>query len=184
MTRIAIDMDDVLADTSARYLELYNAEFQNEAVSIEQLNGTSLIEAIPEHRRSRIESYLSAPEFFDGLNPRPDALRVVAALSRKYEVIIATAAMHYPDCFSTRYAWLRRHLTFIPPRQIVFCGDKGVVRADYLIDDNPWQLERFQGVGILFSAPHNASATGFTRVDSWVDVDQLFAMDSIARNAG
>lgn len=178
MIRLAVDMDDVIADTSGRYLELYNSEFVDAPVSEEEWIGTSLYEFVPEHRRDRMASYLLEPAFFAQLIPRPDALRVLQALSRNYELFIATAAMHYPECFAARYAWLRRHLPFIPPRQIVFCGDKGIISADYLIDDNPWQLERFQGRGILFSAPHNAGVSGFHRVDSWNDVERLFQSDS------
>jgi len=43
-----------------------------------------------------------------------------------------------------------------------------------LIDDNPRQLRRFQGEGILYSSPHNAGVTGFKRVNDWLDVEKLF----------
>jgi len=56
----------------------------------------------------------------------------------------------------------------------VFCGDKSIIRADYLIDDNPRQLERFSGTGILYDAPHNAMVTGFRRVKSWLEIEDLF----------
>jgi 5'(3')-deoxyribonucleotidase len=56
----------------------------------------------------------------------------------------------------------------------VFCGDKSILLADYLIDDTFRHLERFKGQGILFSAPHNAAVTGFRRVASWREIEDFF----------
>jgi 5'(3')-deoxyribonucleotidase len=56
----------------------------------------------------------------------------------------------------------------------VFCGDKGILAADYLIDDMPWNLERFRGEGILFSAPHNLRYEGFRRVETWREIEEIF----------
>jgi 5'(3')-deoxyribonucleotidase len=52
------------------------------------------------------------------------------------------------------------------------------LRADYLIDDLPRNLLRFEGQGILYSAPHNLAATGFVRVHNWQDVAAYFATQS------
>ena len=41
-------------------------------------------------------------------------------------------------------------------------------------DDNPRQLKRFHGEGILFSSPHNARVRGFRRVKDWLEVEKLF----------
>ena len=173
MIRIAIDMDDVIADTSASLLALYNVEFE-ESITMDQLSGTHLLEFAPGERRARVQSYLFDADFFDGLPVIRESVRVIQALNERYEVFFATAAMHYPECFGARYQWLRTHFSFIPPRRIVFCGDKSILKADYLIDDNPWQLERFHGHGILFSAPHNAGITGFRRVHNWLEIQALF----------
>jgi 5'(3')-deoxyribonucleotidase len=95
-------------------------------------------------------------------------------LQQNYEVFIATAAMEIPTSFAQKYRWLEKHFPFISPAQIVYCGDKGILRADYLIDDNPRQLRRFEGTGILYSSPHNAKVTGFKRVKNWLEVEKLF----------
>jgi len=36
-------------------------------------------------------------------------------------------------------------------------------------------LMRFQGNGLLYTAPHNHGATGFVRVNNWQDVAEYFA---------
>ncbi|WP_338021727.1 5' nucleotidase, NT5C type [Bacillus pakistanensis] len=35
----------------------------------------------------------------------------------------------------------------------MFCGDKSIILADYLINDNVKNFKRFNGKGILFTAP-------------------------------
>ena len=82
--------------------------------------------------------------------------------------------MEVPTSFTAKYEWLGRHFPFIPASHIVFCGDKSILQADYLIDDNPRQLKRFGGEGILYDAHHNVHATGFRRVKNWLEVEELF----------
>jgi 5'(3')-deoxyribonucleotidase len=95
-------------------------------------------------------------------------------MQRHYEIFIASAAMEVPTSFNAKYTWLERHFPFIPHTHIVFCGDKSILRADYLIDDNPRQLELFTGTGILYDAPHNINITGYTRVHNWLEIEKLF----------
>jgi 5'(3')-deoxyribonucleotidase len=83
--------------------------------------------------------------------------------------------MTVPNSFGAKYRWLQRHFSFLPPTHYVFCGDKGILRADYLVDDMPRNLLRFHGTGILYSAPHNLATQGFTRVGNWKEVAEYFA---------
>jgi 5'(3')-deoxyribonucleotidase len=80
-----------------------------------------------------------------------------------------------PTSFAAKYQWLQRHFPFISPANIVFCGDKGIVDADYLIDDRARHFERFKGTPLLFSAPHNAAERRYPRVSSWAEVRDVFA---------
>jgi len=52
----------------------------------------------------------------------------------------------------------------------VFCGNKEVIDADYLIDDRSRYFARFRGTGILFTAPHNARESAHLRVNNWNEV--------------
>jgi 5'(3')-deoxyribonucleotidase len=82
--------------------------------------------------------------------------------------------MEFPNSFGPKYRWLRRHFPFIPPTNYVFCGDKSILLADYLIDDTFRHFERFRGKGILFTAPHNAEIRGVHRVASWREIEKFF----------
>lgn len=167
-------MDEVMADTLAEHLRRYNQEF-DEAVTPEDLTGKNLWEVTPLDRQAQLRAFLDAEDFFEDLPLMPDAQAVLKDLSKRFEVFVATAAMSVPNSFAAKYHWLQRHFDFIPPTHYVFCGNKNILRADYLIDDLPRNLQRFEGHGLLFTAPHNISVTGFTRVNNWLEVATFFA---------
>lgn len=175
MKRIAIDMDEVMADAVAEHLSRYNRDYE-EQITIEELEGKWLWEVVSIDRHAALEGYLRSDDFFEELTVMPESQRVIRRLQEKYEVFIATAAMEIPTSFAQKFRWLERHFPFIPPSHIVYCGDKGILQADFLIDDNPRQLQRFQGTGILYSAPHNAKVKGFKRVKNWLEVEALFLL--------
>jgi 5'(3')-deoxyribonucleotidase len=171
--RICVDMDEVMADAVAEHLIRYNREF-NLSLTKEDLRGKRFWQVVPAKHHEALDDYLRAEDFFADLDVMPDAPRVLAEMQRHYEIFIASAAMEVPTSFNAKYAWLERHFPFIPHTHIVFCGNKSILRADYLIDDNPRQLELFSGTGILYDAPHNIAITQYTRVHNWQEIETLF----------
>jgi 5'(3')-deoxyribonucleotidase len=167
-------MDEVMADTLAEHLRRYNQTF-DEAVTPQDLAGKGLFEITPVDRRQQLRAFLDAEDFFEDLALMPGAQDVLQQLSSRFDIFIATQAMAVPNSLGSKYRWLQRHFPFIPPTQYIFCGDKSILRADYLIDDLPKNLLRFQGQGLLYTAPHNLTATGFLRVDNWQQVADYFA---------
>ena len=173
MQRICVDMDEVMADTLAEHLRRYNQTFDEE-LTTGDLAGKGLWEITPLERRQQLRAFLDAEDFFEDLALMPDSQAVLQRLSSRFDVFIATQAMAVPNSLGSKYRWLQRHFPFIPPTNYVFCGDKSILRAGYLIDDLPKNILRFQGQGLLYSAPHNLDATGFLRVDNWQQVAQYF----------
>jgi 5'(3')-deoxyribonucleotidase len=170
---ICVDMDEVIADALGEHLLRYNRDFGTKLTTTD-LHGKWIWDYVPEERQQALIDYMHTDDFFEVLGVMPDAQRVLALLAMRYDVFIATAAMEVPTSFNAKFRWLARHFPFIPPQRIVFCGDKSILHADYLIDDNPRQLRLFRGEGILFSSPANAFVTGFRRVDTWADVERMF----------
>lgn len=162
-----------MADALAEHLLRYNRD-HDENITVQDLHGKMIWDVVSIERHNALESYLRSEDFFEGLGVMPESQRVMRRLQQNYEIFIATAAMEVPTSFHQKFRWLERHFPFIPPSHIVYCGDKSIIRADYLIDDNPRQLRRFQGEGILFTSPHNMSIKGFRRVNDWLDVEKLF----------
>jgi len=174
LLRICVDMDEVLADTLTEHLRRYNEHF-GEDISVADLWGKGLWDVVSHDRQEQLRAFLDEGTFFEDLPLMPDAQRVMRDLAQRFEVFIATAAMSVPNSFGPKYRWLQQHFSFLPPSHYVFCGDKSILRADYLIDDMPRNLLRFKGTGILYSAPHNQAAQGFTRVENWQAIASYFS---------
>lgn len=171
--RIAIDMDEVLADTLAQFLAEYNREF-GENIAKADLSARKLVEIIPADRRARLRHYALSHGFFRNIPLMPGSPEVFAELRERYEVFIATAAMEFPSSFNEKYEWIKAHFHDFPDSHIVFCGDKSVIATDFLIDDSPRHFDRFAGQGFLFTAPHNRAETRYPRLNDWADVRRQF----------
>jgi 5'(3')-deoxyribonucleotidase len=173
MQRIAIDMDEVMADTIQYCLDLYNKHFDRQ-VTAAHLHGRNLFSVIDAEHRSHVRSYFESAEFFANIHVMEGSQETVRDLMTIYDVFVVSAAMDVPRSFSAKFEWLQQHFPFIPTGHIVFCGDKSIVKADYLIDDNIRNLVSFGGEGIIFTSHHNINETRFRRVNNWQDVRTMF----------
>jgi 5'-nucleotidase len=170
MKRIAIDMDDVMADTTVKIIEFIN----------KRVNGTftyeRLMTATDTEKAEFYQIYLANNDFlwnegfFMDIPVKPNAVEVIQNLMEEYEVFIVSAATEFPNSMKEKLCWLKEHFPFISWTHIVFCGHKHMIAADYLIDDHEKNLRTFTGTPLLFSAPHNLHIHDFERVNSWLDV--------------
>jgi 5'-nucleotidase len=167
--RIAIDMDDVMADTYGKFADLY---LSGEAprYTMEELRERSFHELLDEREFKILFKNVYAPGFFLDIAVMEGAQETIARLMERYEVFVATAAMEFPNSLREKYDWLAKHFPGIHWRNIIFLGDKSILGADYLIDDLPRNLKTFSGQGLLFSAPHNRDETAYQRVNNWQEV--------------
>ena len=171
---IAIDMDDVLADTTEKLVAIYNRLYNCNYVS-EDLVGSDLEKLLSKEVMVDMYQEFNKPGFTRDLIVKPHASQVVEELNQQYKIYIATAAMEVPGTFNDKYDWLKEHFPFLDQNYFIFCGNKRVVQADYLIDDNLQQLKDFQGTGILYTAKGNEEQkTSFVRVNGWMDVRTHF----------
>lgn len=170
--RIAIDMDETICDSLARHLEWYNRKFETQLTK-EDTKGARIYQVIPQEHLEEVKSHPNHPDFFRDLVPFDGAIEAIRHLSLSYDIFFVTAAMEYPASFNAKYEWLKKHVTFVDHLNFVFCGDKSIINADYLIDDTPKHLDTFDGEGILFNAPHNVEATGYQRVHDWSEILEI-----------
>lgn len=178
--RLAVDMDEVIADSLLHHLTLYN-QTTGESLTPETIREMGLERAIPEKYRQVFERLPHEDGFFNDLAVIPNSQRALQLLSSRFDVFITSAAMEVPGSFDAKFQWLQEHFPFISPSHIVFCGDKEIIDADYLIDDQPRHFERFRGAGILFAAPHNAHIRAPSRVNNWDEVlARLMEKESVA----
>lgn len=173
MKSIAVDMDQVIADFMGKAYKVANERF-NLNMTREEFESTKLEVEYP-HLAKDFYAMINESDFFRDFELLdPDAVPVLKELNEHYEVYIATAAMDVPGCFNAKYEWLLEHFPFLDPAHFIFCGDKKVVKADYLIDDNVRQLHSFSGEGILYLQKYNDHCHDFKRVQNWKEIKELF----------
>jgi len=173
MLRLTLDMDDVLADTHEKLIDIVLNDFTN-TLTEKELRSKALKDIVHPKQMTKLHKIMNTTGFFADIPVKKDAVEVVYALSKYYEIFVATACMEFPNSFKDKFDWLHKHFGFIPWTNIVFCGYKSIIHSDYLIDDHVRNLVAFKGEGILFTAPHNLRDTTFKRVSSWKDVSELF----------
>ncbi|MFL2100292.1 5' nucleotidase, NT5C type [Desemzia sp. FAM 23991] len=174
--RIAIDMDQVLADMEVSFIELYKKEYQVTFESTEdyiaQHPDFDIVNVIKE-----LYPLINTYDFFRKIPVMKDAQKVLRELNEHYDLYIATAAMDVPNTFKAKYEWLLEHFDFLNPQHFVFCGEKSIIHADYLIDDSIRQLDRFSGTGLLYTNSLNQDPCSYERVYNWMDIRDYFMDD-------
>jgi 5'-nucleotidase len=170
--RIAIDMDDVMAATANKIINLYNKKFQTN-LKESDFEGKKFYDVISPENYQAIHEEVYKIGFFRDIEVMPDAIEVVDRLHQKYEVFIVSAATEFPNSLKEKIDWLQEHFPFISWKNIVFCGDKSIISADIMIDDHEKNLSTFKGRTLMFDAVHNQLNHEYERVKSWKKIEKL-----------
>lgn len=172
MKRLIVDMDDVIADATGQFIRYYENEF---GIRIERsvLNGKAEGEGFPDHH-TVLRQFPHRVDFFRTMDVNENSQAVLEKLNQKYDLFIVSAALQFPQSLPEKLEWLKEHFPFLSWKQIVFCGSKSVVHGDYMIDDLPHNLEKFNGEKFIFTAPHNTHLTQFQRLNDWNEVAKKF----------
>lgn len=163
-------MDEVIARVVPKFLDIFE-EQNNYRPTDTELHGKKVYH-LP--GGENIRKKLHDPGFFADLPVMPHSQEVLRNLHEHYEIYIVTAAQEFRNALPDKHDWLQKHFPFIHWKNYVFCGDKSIILADYLIDDHVFNLETFQGKGLLFSASHNLDENRFTRVNDWLEIQTFF----------
>ena len=166
--RLAIDMDEVIADAHGAVLARYESDFGYRLASAQCAGVTLRSLVAPEHAQA-MDAILHEGSIYRSFAVIEGSQRALQRLMDRFEVFITSAAMDYPGGCAAKFDWLQAHFPFIAPANIVFCGDKGIIAADLMIDDHVRNFARFGGQGLLFAAPHNRDTVWPARVADWDD---------------
>lgn len=165
-------MDEVIANFYQKDLQMYNDLYDKE-LTIEDLNNQYVSELYPES--DKIMKFIrNTKGFFKDLPVIENAQTVIKELMQDHEIFITTAAMDFPNSFDDKFYWLQEKFPFIQKENIVFCGNKSIIHADYLIDDNIGHFTHFSGTDLLFTAHHNQHIDHPNRVKNWNEVREYF----------
>jgi len=131
-TIIHVDMDDVLC----HYTKAFKLALEkNPAISYPQ----------------------SQYGFFSDLEPIEGAIDAMMRLSclPNTEVYILTAPSYMnPMCYTEKRQWVGKHLGMYFVKRLIICPNKGLVKGDFLIDDNVSGKgqEDFEGIILHFGS--------------------------------
>ena len=109
MTRVYVDMDDVLVD--------YASGFKG-------LEGTS------KWKDKNI------PGVFYGMEPKAGAIEAFHKLANKYDTyLLSTAPWGNTSAWSDKAAWVKKYLGEVAYKRLILTHNKALCIGDYLIDD-------------------------------------------------
>ncbi|MDB5117388.1 MAG: 5(3)-deoxyribonucleotidase [Mucilaginibacter sp.] len=166
--RIGIDMDEVVADTIKKFIDIYRINHDFEIIP-ENMTGKEIGDMLPAELNAIKRDYINQQGFFRDIPVIPGSQQVVKELCKKYDVYIVSAAMEFKNSFLDKYEWLQEHFPFIPWTNIIFCGHK-IVNVDVLIDDRIKNFVNYDGRKLLYTSPHNLLINDYERVNNWQEV--------------
>jgi 5'(3')-deoxyribonucleotidase len=136
-----VDVDGTVANTPHWWLTLYNRKYRT-AWTVDQITEWDW--------RTLLEHDIS--EFYGnyiGAKPMTDALESIWRLAGKYRIVFATAGWGRE--------WLRSYYPTFRDENFVQVADKSLLNGWGLIDDNPANLDVFQGQRFLLRQPWNVN---------------------------
>lgn len=174
--RILVDMDDVCAKTTPKWLELYNREY-NDDLTLDDLLCWSLHKYVKSKCSHNALKYFVTENFFQNLEEVVNCSKVLGRLHKQgHDIVLATAtpvgakAGHFD-----KLQWAKKHLPFLPTKNIITIHRKSLIRADILLDDGPHNIEEFQGFGktCVFDQPWNRQVKSDYRISNWLEFEKL-----------
>lgn len=154
---IAVDVDDVCCNLVEEWVNRYNDDYQD-SLDYRSIDEWDISKFVVSRCGKKIYDYLDHPDLYDFVKPVDDALNGVNLLREHgHRVIFVTSAVN--GCAGRKLRWLQdwefldAHRKFDP--DYVECHDKGLIRADVLVDDGAHNLRVFKGHRIQFLQPWN-----------------------------
>lgn len=171
--RIGIDQDWVLAKLTKKWLEYYNAIFDDD-LTAEKLESWDITEKVKPEAKNFMLNILNIPNFYRDLEVTKDSQRVIQKLQEAgHEIFIVTDPFTKMS-MKSKFEWLQEHFPFIDKKNYIFTGNKSAVALDILIDDGVHNCEAFQGKPILFDTPYNQKEERFLKARNWQDIEDIF----------
>jgi 5'-nucleotidase len=169
MKSVLVDMDGVLADVYSRFFDLQEEE-TGIRTDMKDIEGKLEAQAFPNQIK-----WVTTPGFFRSVPVIKGSQEGLKKLNDNFKVIVASMATEFPQSLTDKQLWLHDHFPFISWEQIVFCGDKNVIKAEIMIDDHLKNLNKFKGETIMFTQPHNilVNNTRHKRVNSWKEIENI-----------
>lgn len=173
---IAIDLDDTLNTLVDNWIRLYNKDYDDN-LKKENITNWDIASFTKPECGKKLFDYTLQPNFFKSLGIKPHAKEVTKWLSEYLNLYIVTA--YHPKTCLDKAEWLEEHFPHIPQKNIVFCNNKGLIKADFMIDDGGHNITDFYNTNksstpIVFDAPWNRYlGNQFVRAMDWLEIKEI-----------
>lgn len=151
--KIIFSMDDVLVESTLRWVEVIN-EFWNQEATIDDITDRDIALFFPSVNREYLSEYLQFDWFWYSVKPSEYAIEYLRRLKKDHEVYVATTA-ELKSAEPKLNACLLRNFPFIEQDDIIILKNKALLDCDWLIDDNPDVLKNSKAKTILIDRPWN-----------------------------
>ena len=196
--KIFVDMDNTVAETSRHEMDvsrilfpthnLFKEEYNKEKIKLNSFKNSIALEnptILKEDVQECVNKVYGIEEFWTGIPVMEDCQQVLLNFVKKFgeeSVMFVTSVFDfggenrvYNACLTGKVKWIEMMFPFISTRNIIYTGYKWLLKGDYLIEDNPRQLDDFSGKRILFDYPYNRNADVFFhyRVNNWKEIEKI-----------
>jgi 5'(3')-deoxyribonucleotidase len=172
-----LDLDSCLNNLDEVWISKYNEDYRDNLTREDIVRWETHTIVKPECGH-KIYDYLLLPNFFRDLEIKPHAKEVTEWLQQYLDIYIVTA--YYPSTCPDKCDWIKHHLPHINQKNIIFCNNKGLLKAQYIVDDGGHNILDFHktnpcGLPIIFDAPWNKDLKNkFIRVKNWLEIQEVF----------
>ena len=175
-----IDADDVLVDFVGPAVEaIRHVLGQQWTLDDAPPDTWDMFAGLTDEQLREVDAIIDAPGWCLRLEPYPEAQDAVPILRQLCDLFVVTSyRTHAPQWVYERNICLGTHYGF-RKRDIVHTSAKHVCVGDFFLDDNPAQVQGWQGQahnsngrGMLWSTEHNRRLRGYEaiREHSWDEV--------------
>ena len=172
---IGVDVDDVTLDFVGILLEVYNSEW-GDNLAVDDITDWYLAKFVKPECGKIVFNYFEDPNLYWAINPVENAVAGIKFLKLLgHRIVFITHSSL--GASGAKYKKLKELGILDDANDYIEAKDKTLVKFDFLIDDKPKTLLDYKlGVPIVFTRPWNKDIDHKPRVNSWLEIVDLFRM--------
>lgn len=167
--KILVDLDDTMEDFLPRWIQAINYQY-NKNAKLEDIDSWLLRSIYPDLLNEDLMSPLMTYDFWEGVKEKEGASKYIWQLINDGHDIKVVTSSHYETLIYKMDGMFFKLFPFLTWDHVIVTSEKGRIKGDVLIDDNPAFMDGFTGLRLLMDAPHNQKNKELTRVYNWQEV--------------